>query len=378
MAEASKAGQAALAQGRWAEARAAYREALGGDAFALPALKGAAQASMAEAALRGRAGRLAEAQQVLGEAVAWLTERYSVYERARDVDPETLRKLNGFARMYRAEAHSERMRWLTVAGQAPAAAAEQKAATEDFELAWQFLQRDSTNYWEFLVRRAEHRFLRGDLTGALEDLAITTQTNNTSVPAPMWLAHTRGARRVLELALAKGDAAAAAGWAAKGVDIAKSGEAWKSAEFTQEQWLEGARVVALAAGLQTALDKLTPLRGLLGYYVKEAAKAAPPPWADADAARSQVLAAEALVAGVEARYARLSKNEAEAARQAAAAEAKAREAVSLAEKAAQGGGPLPAAFPYRALAEALRAGGKAADATAAEKAAWAAAAKHPD
>ncbi len=348
------------------------------DPYLVSALTTAAHASMAEASMLGRSGKLAEAQQVLTEVGSWLTARYALYEKARDVDPGTLQKLQGFARMFSAEAHSERMRWHTVAGQTAPAAQEKKLAEENFEFAWQFLQRDSVNYWEFLIRRAAHRIQTQTFQEALEDLAITTQTNNLSVPAHMWHAHARGARLLVEIALAKADARAAAGWSRKGVDVVKNGEAWKSAEFPQDQWLEGVRVLALACEVETTLEAVRPLRGLLDWYVKQAAQDAPPPYQAPEVTKAKVLTAQAALAVVDARLARLQKKEAEATAALAKAETAVREAIGLREEAAKAGGLLPGAFAYHVLGDVQRLQGKAAEAAATDKLAWGASARNPE
>ena len=109
-----------------------------------------------------------------------------------------------------------------------------------------------------MIRRGEHRFLVGSVKEAIDDFAITTATNNTSVPAHMWLAHARGVRRLIELALAKGDAKLGTGWASKAIEIAKNGEAWKGAEFPQDQWFEWVRIVWLSTTLQTTAPDLNP------------------------------------------------------------------------------------------------------------------------
>jgi tetratricopeptide (TPR) repeat protein len=270
------------------------------------------------------------------------------------------------------------MRWLTVAGQGPQAQREQKAATDDFDLAWQFLQRDSVNYWEFLIRRAEHRFLEQRFQDAIDDVAITTQTNNLSVPAHMWHAHARAARRVVEIGLAKNDVRSALGWARKAVEVVKSGEAWKSAEFSQDQWLEGVRVLTLACEVEATQEALGSLRGLMGYYVREAAKDAPPAYEAAEVTRAKVLAAQAALALVEARFARVLKKEADAAKFLAESEKLARESIALREGVAKAGGLLPASFAWHVLADVLRLTGRAPDAAEADKQAWAAQARNPE
>jgi serine/threonine-protein kinase len=377
-AEWTKAAEASLAQGQWAQARAAGRSALEADPFLVPALVVTSKAWMAEASMLGRSGKLPEAQALLTEAGSWLADRYAVYEKARDVEAGQLQRLQGFARMFSAESHSERMRWHQVAGQAAPAAQERKVADEHFEFAWQFLQRDSVNYWEFLIRRAAHRIQTTQFQEALEDLAITTQTNNLSVPAHMWHAHARGTRLLVEIALAKGDTRAADGWAKKAVDVVQKGEAWKSAEFTQDQWLEGVRVLALACEIEATKEGLTPLRGLLGWYVKQAGATAAPPYQAAEVTRAKLATAQAALALVNARYARLEKKEADAVKHLAAAEASVREAIALREQAAQTGGLLPGAFPYHVLADVQRLAGKTAEAADTDKKAWGAHARNAE
>lgn len=377
-AEALKTGHEALAAGKWAEAKTAYREALEKDVSQIPALRGASAAALTEADALARSGHLPEAQQAFTETIEWLGARYTVYEKERDTPEATLNRLRGFARLYRAQAHSERLRWHLVAGEGGAAGTERKAAEDDFELAWQFLQRDSVPYWEFLIRRGEHRFLVGSVKEAIDDFAITTQTNNTSVPAHMWLAHARGVRRLIELAVAKNDPRLATGWAAKAIEIVKNGEAWKGTEFPQDQWLEWVRVVWLSTTLQATGAELNPQQSLLRFYVGEAAKCAPAPYQPADLTRSKALAAQAALDTALARFARLSKKDAEATPRAAAAEKGAREAIALAEAVAQAGGPLPGPFPYRILADALRLLGKTDEAAQAEKSASGAALRNPD
>jgi hypothetical protein len=194
----------------------------------------------------------------------------------------------------------------------------------------------------------------------------------------MWLAHLRGARRIIDGFVARQNTANAAGWVTTALAIAKDGEAWKGAEFPQDQWLEWVRVQWLACTLQPAGTDINSLQSLLKWYVDETNKKKAAAWQPADVTKSKLLAAQAALDTALSRHARAQKKDAEAAQRAAAAEKGAREAVALADGAAKDGGPLPASFPYRVLADALRLQGKADEAAQAEKSAAAAAHHNPD
>jgi serine/threonine-protein kinase len=375
----AKQAEALLASGRWAEGRALWQGLLDQDVTRLDALRGAAVSFIREADVEARSGRIPQALALLDQAVQWLLRKTDAFEKIREeTDALTRTRLLGYSLMYRAEAHTDRARWLAISGDAAKAKAEQKAAESDFEFSWQHLQRDGVHYWEFLLRRGEFHQLQGKLKEYVDDVAWNTQTANNLVPAHMWIAHAKALRRVAEAAVAQGKPEDAAKWAEAAKEVAKKGEQWQGSVLTQDQWLEMARVVFLGAQLQATEPTLTPLDGLLGYYVKEATKAAAPADFSAERSKGRVLAAQAARALVEGRLLRLRKNETAAAAKIEAARVLAEQAIQVRDALARSGGLLPESFPFQVLAEVLSAQGKRDESVRARQAAAAAAQRNPD
>jgi hypothetical protein len=373
-------GETHLGAGRPAEARAAFLAALEAASFDWGTLRGIGGSWLREADDAARRGDLAAATKTLDEAVRWLEARHAWYEKqSLPAESEAdVRIALGTTRAYLGAAHTERARWLALGGDATAAAAARKEAKDHFHFANQFLNRDSVRYWEMLLQRARLATLEGRLDEAVEDLAITTETNNVEVPAHMWVAHAIGLRRLAEAALSKNDRPTAAKHAAAAYDVVKRGAAWQRAKFTREHYLEAARVLLVNALLANGAAERVPLQSVMKHYVTEAGNRPAPgdePAGRVEARLAAVRAAQAIVDGLTLKD-QGKVAESKVAFETAVAQAKA--AIAADEGVAANGGPLPTPFPHRVLALAKHFADDAAGAQAATQAANAASAKNPE
>jgi hypothetical protein len=229
-----------------------------------------------------------------------------------------------------------------------------------------------------LIQRARFATMENRLSDALEDLAITTATNNREVPAHMWIAHAVAVRRLADYALAKADRTTAKARAAEAFDIVTRGAAYQVATFTRDNWLDAARIALICALAEDQPAKRIAFQGKLGYWVSEAAKRTPPGDEPPERSEAKLLAAqgaEAIVAGLVF----LDQGKADEAK-AAFAKAAERAAASIQsnESLAAKGGPLPRPFPYRVLALARHFLGDAAGQQQATQAADAAGRSNPE
>ncbi|MHC5009555.1 MAG: serine/threonine-protein kinase, partial [Planctomycetota bacterium] len=349
------------AAGRWSEASTHYRQILAAEPTDMDALRGAAESSLRDADALARRGRVDEALATLDLAVAWLTAAHGEYEQRSATDRAGMMLPQGFSRMYLAEAHTERARWFGLKGDAQARDRALKQAEADLGLAWQFLDRDGVNYWEFLLRRAQWHLLQGDWRQYLDDLAITTQTDNTEVPAKMWVAHAAGLRRAAEANLARRRPEQGRQLANQALAIIKKGIAWQRSQglkFTRDQWLEAARVIFVNhLALDDATNR-TAIHGLMKWYVSQAEESPAPTYEAEALAKSKLLTMKAALALVESQKLEQDGNGEGAAQQLEAARTWIGEAVQLREALATTGGELPAAFPFVVMAKTMRMLGK--------------------
>ncbi len=368
-----------LQSGDWRGARALYKQAVEQSGIKsdeqVAAMRGVAESYLHEADDLARSGKVREALVLLAETRTWLAERYGKYE---DVPQamETVRLQLGFSRMHIAEAEVEMARWMAIDGnKAGAVKALQQAAT-DYDFALHQLDRDGVRYWEFLIRRAQMHWLKGDSKSMIADVAHTTKTNNEEVPAHMWVAHATAARRLAQAWGREGNTESAYGWAQKASKVAEDGASWTEDKLTRQQWLDLARVLFVQATLMPPGTDPTALHGKMRYWVSEAAKRKPEGWMPADMAKARLTtgqAAERYLQGLV-----FAKRGQKANRDKAFAEANKHleAAIALGRRVAKDGGRLEDGLPYEVLAALTAAMGK--DATAARSAAAKAQARNPD
>jgi hypothetical protein len=320
-----------------------------------------------------------EAVATLDQALAWLKARFTAYEKqSATADPEAVRVASGVSRSYLAETETERARWLAMAGDAAGAAAARKQATDHFQLANQFLDRDSVRYWEMLIQRANLATLEGRLDTALADLAITTQTNNNEVPAHMWIAHGAGLRRLAEAALLKNDRATAKKHALAAYDVVKRGVAWQRGKYTRDHYLEAARVLFVNALVADGAAERVPLQSYMKHYVSEATRLPARPDEEPSKSEARLAVARAMQGIVDGLTLADQGKGAESKASLEAASGEATAATRSEEASARQGGSLPASFPHRVLALARHFLGDAAGSQAATQAANAAQSKNPE
>ncbi|MDA1196192.1 MAG: hypothetical protein O2894_13560, partial [Planctomycetota bacterium] len=372
-------GAKLMTAGRWAEARALYLRAAQDtkltDDTQVRALRGAAQAWIAEANRQARTGHIDEALATYAAAGKWLDERHSAYERVERA-VETARLQLGFSRLHEAETQTERARWLRVQGKAAEAAKVLKAAEINFDFALQQLQRDGVRYWEFLIRRSSMHELLGNSQAMIDDVAHTTKTNNTEVPPHMWVAHATAARRLAQAYAARGDGAQALTWAKAASKVAEDGVGWQDANLTRQQWLDLVHPLFVQATVIGTEDP-TALHGKARYWIEEAAKASPAAWEHAEVTRGRMLTAAAMERYIHGLVQRRA-NKAAAAQVFADAEAKATEAIKAREAAAAAGGLRIDPLSFEVLAAILTVQGKTAEAQAALAKAKSTATQNPD
>jgi tetratricopeptide (TPR) repeat protein len=339
-----------LEAGSYAQARAAFARAVEADVLDEDALRGVGESFVREADALARSGKVGEAIARLDETVAWMTGEIKALEGKGPGEQDRLRRATGAASAYRAEAHAEKARWLSISGDAAGATKERALAAKDFEFAWQSLSRDSLPYWELLIDRARFAFFEGRPAEAIEDLAITTATNNVEVPAHMWIAHAVGVRRLADAALSKGDKAGARKRAVEATDIVKRGQAYQRATFTRDHLLEGARVLLLnALTAEKPADRL-PNMALVQYWVSEAGKRPPPGDEPRERTAAKLEAAHAIQALVEGLVHQDEGKAAEAKAAFQRAADRASAAIAANDALASAGGLLPTPFPWRLLA----------------------------
>ena len=367
--------------GKWLQASAAWRGVLEGRPKDVVALRGAAMTWLAEADAQARRGEISEAQATLDALIAWLTTMYKdVYEPGSVRDRHAMIVPLGFTLTHRGEAHTEKARWCRVQGDTVADQKEMRAAWGDLDLAWQFLDRDGENYWDFLLRRAEWHRLNGDPVKELADLELTTAINSELVPPRMWVAHFNGLRRKAERLLGQRDGTAEK-VAREAQLLVRSGESWarrRKENFTREQWLDAARVLFVNHLAWKPEEDRTPLHGLMKWYLEQARAQPARPWVSADLAEARVLPLEAGLALAEAAMLKRRGQADEAAKRQADAVAKAQRAVALREQVAASGERLVAPYPYVVLAQVLHQAGRTAEVQAAMDEARTAAAKNPE
>ncbi|MDF1701450.1 MAG: hypothetical protein P1V36_09875, partial [Planctomycetota bacterium] len=285
-----------MAEGKWTAARDLFKKAAGDSKLSaevqVTALRGAAEAWIAEADHLARSGKIDEALAAYAAAGAWFDSRHSAYEKVERA-VEVARLQLGFSRLHQAEAQTERARWLRIQGKSGPAAAELKKASTNFDFAVQQLDRDGVRFWEFLVRRAEMHRLAGNSEAMIADVAHTTKTNNTEVPPHMWIAHAQAARHIAEAYMTGGDAAQALAWAKKASKVAEDGAGWQEENLTRAQWLEFARVLFLQASLLKGEDP-TPLHGKARYWISQAKGVKAPVWEPANLVKARLQTAAAM------------------------------------------------------------------------------------
>ena len=369
-----------MARGDWVAARDLFKQAAGNsqlsDEVQTRALRGAAEAWIAEADHLARAGRVDDALKAYADAGHWLDERHTAYEKVeRAVDVARLQL--GFSRLHQAETETERARWLRIQGKSKEAAAELKNAATNFDFALQQLDRDGVRFWEFLIRRAEMHRLMGNSEAMIADVAHTTKTNNTEVPPHMWIAHTQAARHVAEAYAAKGDAANALAWAKKASKVAEDGAGWQEEHLSRRQWLEFVRALFVQASLLKGEDP-TSLHGKARFWISMAKQVDAPAWEHDDVVKARLLTADAMERYLAGLVARHKGKGADATKALGEAEAHATQAIALREGAAKKGAIQPDALVYEVLAAVEAALGKTAEAGAARTKALAADRVNPD
>ncbi len=376
-----------VAAGDWARARKLFRQAAQESsreaavltsAVQLKALRGAAETWMHEADALARSGRVDDALALYQEAISWLEQRHGAYERV-DRAVELARLHLGFSRMHQGEAYTERARWMQLQGQADAADAELKKASEAFEFSLQSLDKDGLNYWEFLVRRAQMYSVLRQRSKMMADLEHTTQKANESrAPAHMWVAHATAARQVAQAWARSGNAAEGQAWSKKAQRVAEDGVSWQDVNLSRRQWLAMARVLFVRSTLLGSGEDPTALHGKIGYWIAEAAKVKPAPWIGAGVARARLLTGQAMERYLYGRRVGHGGKQADAAKAYAEAEAKVTEALRLREAAASKGGETVDGLAYEVRAAIKTAQGKSAEADAARAAALKAYGANPD
>ncbi len=370
-----------LAAGKWNEARELYLQAAAGseltDDVQVTALRGASEAWIAEADQQARSGRVKDALKTYAEAITWLKARHGAYERIERA-VERARLQLGFSRLHQAEAHVERARWLEIEGQAAAAKKDLADAANAFDFALQQLQRDGVRYWEFLIRRARMYRLEQQPRKTMADVAHTTKTNNTEVPAHMWVAHATEARRVAQAWARSGNATEALAWAKKAAKVSEDGVGWQDVNLTRQQWLDMARVLFVQATLMPAGGDPTALHGKIRYWVGEAAKVKPAAWVEPAVAAARLLVGQATERYVYGRLMGHRGKQGEATKAWAEAAAKVADALRLQKAVEAQGGTRIDPLPYEVQAAIFTAQGKTTEAQAARAAAAQANAQNPD
>ena len=373
--------------GKWQAARDAYtraaEQAPPEEAIQVTALRGAAASWFAEADGKARGGDVQDALALYAEGIAWFESRHSVYERVGQAVVEVPLQL-GYSRMYKAQFHVERARWLGLTGHADEAAAELEKARVAFDFALQTLDRRGVNHWELLIHRAQMHRLNGDTEKMIEDMRYATKSRDTSVPPHMWVAHAAAERRVAQALARQGKLGEALTWAKQADKVASDGVSWQenpdTGEYnlTRAQWLAMVRVVFVLGTVLPASEDPNPLHGRLAYWLSETQKKKAPAWMPADQARAKVLIAEAMERYLQGRVMAYRKKAAEADKIYGEALAKLTEAEGLLNAVAEAGGEKvdPLLFEVRAAVDAAQ--GKSADAQAAQAAAQAAAKSNPD
>ncbi len=375
-----KAGPMLLA-GDWSGARKLFLQAAAKseltDELQVAALRGAAESWISEADQEARSGRVDAAMTLYAQAIAWLKERHGAYERVeRAVDRVRLQL--GFSRMHQAEAHVERARWLGLQGKSAAYATEIKAAENAYDFALQQLQRDGVRYWEFLIRRAQMYGLQKQRDKMIEDVAHTTKTNNTEVPAHMWVAHATAARRVAQAWAKAGNAREALLWAKKAWKVAEDGASWQEDKLSRQQWLDLARVLFTHAALAPSTEDPTALHGKLRYWVQLAAKVQPTGQVESDVAKARLLIGQAAERYLHGLVMRRGGKQTEATKALANAAAKAAQAIGIQKAVEAKGGTRLDPLPYEVQGAIFAAQGKTAEASQALAAATKANLANPD
>ncbi len=373
-------GEDLMAQGSWQPARDLFKQAATNsqlsDEVQVRALRGAAEAWIAEADHLARTGRIDDALKAYADAGRWLDQRHSAYEKVeRAVDVARLQL--GFSRLHQAETETERARWFRIQGKQREAAAELKKAATNFDFALQQLDRDGVRFWEFLIRRAEMHRLSGSSKQMIADVAHTTKTNNTEVPPHMWIAHTQAARHVAEAYAAAGDAGNALAWAKKASKVAEDGAGWQEENLTRVQWLEFVRALFVQASLLKGEDP-TPLHGKARFWISMAKQVDAPAWEHEDVVKARLMTADAMERYLFGLMQRHRGKGADAAKAFGEAHALVARAIGLREAAAKAGAVKPEALDYEVLAAIEAARGKAAEAAAARTKAKAADLGNPD
>ena len=371
----------ALQRGEWDRAKTLFAQALSDSTAAkeehVHALRGVAESSMAQIQEQARTGDVAEALTSLKVLKSFLDERIRIYGREAK-DALAFQTESGFARMYLGEVHTEFARWLALSGQNAAAEDHLGPAADSFEFAYPSLDHDGANYAEFLIRRGALHRLQGRWKEYFEDLARTTKTNNTEVPAHAWVAHARSARHIAESWWVQGDLAQARTWTERAVDVAKRGVSWCEETFTQEQWLAMVRILFVAGAVQEPDTDALPLFGLARFWTQKATEAQRERACDPRIAKADLLEAQAVVGYLAGRADAKRNKSDEATKKLTAALKQADEALALRIEAASAVCPLPGKYTHQVRAALLRTLGQGAQAIAASKEAAAADRRNPD
>ena len=220
--------------------------------------------------------------------------------------------------------------------------------------------------------------LRGASEEMVDDVLHTTKTNNTEVPAHMWVAHARAERRVAQAFAKQGNLKSAREWAKRAMKVAEDGVGWQDTSFTRRQWLEMVRVLFVVSNVMAPTENPTAVHGKMKFWVEETAKAKPAAWVEADLAKARLLTAQAMERNLYGRVQQGRNQPAQAQKAFAAAAAMIDEALSLREAASAQGVRLPASLPYEVSAAIATSLGKTEEAESALQAARKASIQNPD